>query len=92
MLEALALSSALALSEPGNWPGVDESVVEKIAAEAGRKPRRPFIDTDRGDLLLFVFLTAGIAGGFALGYYYRVLFGERLGAAPAGPEVSDGPR
>jgi cobalt/nickel transport system permease protein len=90
MLDALALSAALTLAEPGDWPGVDESVVEKVAAEAGRKPRRPYIDTDRGDLLLFVFLSAGIVGGFFLGYSYRVLFGERLGAAAH--EAGDGPR
>jgi hypothetical protein len=79
MLEALLLSGALAGAEP-SWPGVDEAVVEKIAAEAGRHARRPFIDTDRGDLLLFVFLSAGIVGGFAIGYTNRQLFVERVGA------------
>jgi hypothetical protein len=56
------------------WPGVDEKVVEKFAHEAGRPPREPLIDTDRGDLLLFVFLVAGAAGGFVAGYCYRSLF------------------
>jgi hypothetical protein len=55
------------------WQGVDESVVEKYAKEYGREARKPFIDTDRGDLLLFVFLVAGSVGGFAAGYYWRVL-------------------
>jgi hypothetical protein len=81
MLEALLLSGALS-AEP-SWPGVDEAVVEKIAAEAGRPKRRPFIDTDRGDLLLFVFLSAGIVGGFAFGYSYRQLFVEKVGAEDA---------
>jgi hypothetical protein len=72
MLDALALAAVLD-GEPA-WPGVDETVVAKVAAEAGRAPRKPFIE---GDLLLFTFLMAGIAGGFALGYAYRGLFIER---------------
>ncbi len=55
------------------WSGVDESVVEKIAGEHGRKAREPLINTDKGDLLLFVFLLAGAVGGFTAGYYWRVL-------------------
>ncbi len=55
------------------WPGVDESVVEKISREHGRESCDPLINTDQGDLLLFVFLLAGAAGGFAAGYYWRVL-------------------
>ncbi|MCL4456966.1 MAG: cobalt ABC transporter permease [Nitrospirae bacterium] len=59
------------------WPGVDESVVEKFAKEHGREAREPFINTDQGDLLLFVFLLAGTAGGFIAGYYWRVLLEQK---------------
>ena len=55
------------------WPGVDESVVEKFASERGREAHDPLINTDQGDLLLFVFLLAGTIGGFAAGYYWRML-------------------
>ncbi len=55
------------------WQGVDESVVEKYAKEYGREARKPFINTDQGDLLLFAFLVAGSVGGFAAGYYWRAL-------------------
>ena len=55
------------------WPGVDEVVIEKYAEEAGRPPRDAFINTDQGDLLLFVFLLAGAIGGFVAGYSYRSL-------------------
>jgi cobalt/nickel transport system permease protein len=54
------------------WAGVDETVVARVAAEAGRTPSKG----ESGDLLLFAFLCAGIVGGFALGYFYRVLFVE----------------
>lgn len=59
------------------WSGVDETVVEKFASEAGRKAWVPFINTDQGDLLLFVFLLAGVVGGFVLGYFYRKLFSKK---------------
>jgi cobalt/nickel transport system permease protein len=55
------------------WPGVDKAVVEKFATEHGREAKRNLINTDQGDLLLFVFLIAGAAGGFAGGYYWRIL-------------------
>ncbi len=55
------------------WPGVDESVVEKFAKEHGREAREPLINTDQGDILLFVFLIAGAAGGFAAGYCWKTL-------------------
>jgi cobalt/nickel transport protein len=55
------------------WAGVDDAVVAKIAAAAGRHARAPLLE---GDLLLFAFLVAGIVGGFVLGYGFRKLFVE----------------
>ncbi len=59
------------------WPGVDESVVEKYAKEHGREAHGPLINTDQGDMLLFVFLIAGAIGGFAAGYCWRMLMTEK---------------
>ncbi len=70
-------SSAWAEEKAGKWPGIDTSVVEKIAKEHGREAREPIINTDQGDLLLFVFLLAGAVGGFAAGYYWRKLISEK---------------
>lgn len=70
-------TTMLGLFPVTKWDGVDKTIVERFAKESGRAPWSPFINTDQGDLLLFVFLLAGIAGGFVLGYYYRKLFGER---------------
>jgi hypothetical protein len=61
---------------PRPWPGVDEAVVQKIAKEHNREARPPVIE---GDLLLLLFLLAGAIGGFAGGYYWRVLVSERKG-------------
>lgn len=81
LLLAAALSLASINPRPAlcaeKWTGVDEAVVEKIAKEHGRQAHRPLIDTDQGDLLLFVFLLAGAAGGFAAGYYWRMLIAEK---------------
>lgn len=72
------LSSATVYSQQAEpekkWPGVDEVVVGKFAAEAGRPARTPYINTDQGDLLLFVFLGAGFLSGFTMGYFYKELF------------------
>ncbi|NQT21379.1 MAG: cobalt ABC transporter permease [Planctomycetes bacterium] len=71
----MLLAAGLYLSAAeGDWPGVDETVVEKFAEEAGRPPREPYMNTDKGDLLLFLFLVAGAAGGFVSGYCFRELF------------------
>jgi len=58
------------------WSGVDETVVEKYAEAYGRSAREPLINTDQGDLLLFVFCLAGTIGGFVMGYSFRKFFHE----------------
>ncbi|MEO8178055.1 MAG: cobalt transporter [Deltaproteobacteria bacterium] len=74
---------ARAASEPAaGWPGVDESVIEKVAAEAGRTPR-PLLFEIEGDLGLFLFLCAGIVGGSIFGYCFRMLFVERVDERPS---------
>ncbi|PKN16615.1 MAG: cobalt ABC transporter permease [Deltaproteobacteria bacterium HGW-Deltaproteobacteria-23] len=62
---------------PKSWVGVDEAVVEKVAKEHGREAKPSLINTDKGDLLLFVFLIAGSVGGFVGGYYWRMLVSEK---------------
>ncbi len=73
-LTFLPMASPLPASAAPDWDGVDKKVVEKFASDAGRSPREPLINTDRGDLLLFVFLVAGAVGGFVAGYCFRALF------------------
>ncbi len=84
MVALAAAIAAISLSLLGfageaaaKWSGVDEAVVEKYAAQYGRSARDPLINTDQGDLLLFVFALAGSVGGFVCGYYWRKLFGEK---------------
>lgn len=73
----LAVMLVSAVKAEAAWQGVDESVVEKLAEQAGRPARPPLINTDQGDLLLFMFLLAGTTGGFIGGYFFRGLFAPR---------------
>lgn len=73
----LVLCTTAPCPAESTWEGVDKTVVEKIAAEAGHPAREPYLNTDRGDLLLFLFLVAGAAGGFVAGYTFRELFPRR---------------
>jgi len=77
----LFLGTAAVAAEQGKqeeqqpkWPGVDETVVGKYAKELGRPPRDPYINTDQGDMLLFLFALAGTGGGFVMGYYWHKIF------------------
>ena len=75
LLCAILMFPAMALAGERNekWEGVDKAVVERIAKEQGREASEPFINTEQGDLMLFLFLTAGAVGGFIAGYSYRAL-------------------
>ncbi|HKI16878.1 MAG TPA: hypothetical protein VKA15_03320 [Isosphaeraceae bacterium] len=74
------------MSDPPPWEGVDKVVVEKVAAQAGHPARKPLINTDQGDLLLFLFLLAGAIGGFIIGYTFRALFPPRRTTSDQKPE------
>lgn len=77
IIVCLFMLAAQPAAAANKWDGVDVSVVEKYAAENGRAARTPYINTDQGDLLLFVFLLAGAVGGFAAGYYWKTLISEK---------------
>lgn len=68
----LALSPSLSNANE-KWSGVDETVVESFAEKYNRGAKGPLINTDQGDLLLFVFFLAGSGGGFLAGYSWRRL-------------------
>ena len=73
----LTLSQGVTEGAEGPWGGVDVTVIEQYAVDAGREAREPFINTDQGDMLLFVFALGGAVGGFVMGYYWRRLVSEK---------------
>jgi cobalt/nickel transport system permease protein len=66
----------------GDWVGIDEGVMERVAEEQGRPARTPFINTDVGDLLLFVFFGGALVAGGLIGWVVRGLLGGRVGRRP----------
>ena len=76
---ALAVAAAVAVwgvvwavaVSAGNWVGIDEGIMERVAAEQGRAARSPFINTDVGDLLLYVFFFGSLVAGGAIGWIVR---------------------
>jgi ABC-type cobalt transport system substrate-binding protein len=85
----LLLLSAAVSPAAEKWQGIDDSVINKYAAEKGREPKAPLFNTDQGDLLLFVFLLAGAAGGFVAGYYWKTLIsgGKKQGCPDEPPKT-----
>ena len=75
-IEGVELEETVASEEEGKWTGIDVSIVGKYAEKYGRPPRDPYINTDQGDLLLFVFTFFGLVGGIIIGYNFRKLFVE----------------
>lgn len=64
-----------------SMPGQDETVsgiADKYAQEVGAGEREPYINTDKGDLLLFVFALGGATAGFVIGYNWRDIFGKQV--------------
>ncbi len=75
-IENIEAEITTASEEEGKWTGIDVSIVGKYAENYGHPPRDPYINTDQGDLLLFVFTFFGLVGGIIIGYNFRKLFVE----------------
>ncbi len=66
--------------ESGGMLGMDEAVNEKLAEEAGKAARSPFIDTESmGDVWNALLLLAGGGCGFVIGRGWHIMFGEGKG-------------
>lgn len=67
--------------------GADEkigAVVKQYAEKAGVSEREPYINTDKGDILLFLFCISGLIAGFYLGYNWKKIISEKPDISEAG--------
>jgi cobalt/nickel transport system permease protein len=61
-------------STPNSFSGMDEAVNEKLAEDAGLKPKDPYINTESmGDLWNAVLLLAGGVCGFVIGRWWHLI-------------------
>jgi hypothetical protein len=70
--------SELRTDGAARYSGMDEAVNEKLAQNAGRAAREPYIDTEgMGDLWNLLLLSAGGVCGFIVGKYGHLLWGRK---------------
>ncbi len=70
-----------------SFTGMDEAVNEKFAADAGREPKDPFINTEAmGDLWNTLLLTAGGVCGFIIGRYWHLISKKKISLKPGSGE------
>lgn len=64
--------------QPAAFPGLDSSVNEALAEEAGLPARDPLINTEAmGELWNLLLLAAGAVCGFIVGRYWDQIWGRR---------------
>lgn len=89
-LPLAAQTSVPAAAESVGMPGMDEAVNERMAEDAGRAPRDPYLNTEAmGDVWNLILLGAGAVCGFIIGRWWHLLFGGRKTEGreePAPPE------
>ncbi|MHB8172651.1 MAG: hypothetical protein ACYDG6_14105 [Thermincolia bacterium] len=79
LMAIFAVATIISLAMGHSFSGVDEIVnveINQLSIAAGAGERDPFINTDQGNLLLFLFLLSGLVVGFYLGYQWRGIFGK----------------
>ncbi len=70
-----------------SFPGMDEAVNEKLAVDAGREPKDPFLNTEAmGDLWNTLLLTAGGVCGFIVGRYWHLISKSNISVRPGSRE------
>lgn len=74
---SIAFSGETTVREEGSWSDATDILSRKAADQAGREARKPFINTEQGNMLVFFFTLGGVAAGFIIGYNWRRLLAEK---------------
>jgi hypothetical protein len=77
----LALVGSVALSgnvvrEKGLWSDATDVLSSQAAEQVGREAQVPFINTEKGNMLVFFFALGGVIAGSIIGYNWRVIMAD----------------
>ena len=76
---SIALSGENTVREKGLWSDATDILSGQAAAQVGREARAPFINTEKGNMLVFFFALGGVAAGFTIGYNWRMVLTDKAG-------------
>ena len=75
-----ALSDNNVVKEKGLWSDATDVLSGQAAGQVGREARSPYINTEKGNMLVFFFALGGVAAGFAIGYNWRMVLPYKAGS------------
>ncbi len=76
---SVALSDKNVVREKGLWSDATDVLSIQAAEQVGREARAPFINTEKGNMLVFFFALGGVAAGFTIGYNWRMVLAGKAG-------------
>ncbi len=76
---SVALSDKNVVREKGLWSDATDVLSGQAAEQVGREARAPFINTEKGNMLVFFFALGGVAAGSTIGYNWRMILADKAG-------------
>ncbi len=76
---SVALSDKNVIREKGLWSDATDVLSGQAAEQVGREARAPFLNTEKGNMLVFFFALGGVAAGFTIGYNWRMILADKAG-------------
>ncbi len=76
---SVALSDKNVVREKGLWSDATDVLSGRAAEQVGRKAQAPFINTEKGNMLVFFFALGGVTAGLTIGYNWRKILAGRAG-------------
>jgi cobalt/nickel transport system permease protein/cobalt/nickel transport protein len=74
---SIALFGETTVREKGLWSDATDVLSSQAAKQVEREARAPFINTEKGNRLVFFFALAGVATGFTIGYNWRTVLADQ---------------
>ena len=77
IIGSVVLSDKNVVREKGLWSDATDVLSRQAAERAGREARAPFINTEKGNMLVFFFALGGVVAGSAVGYNWRIILAAK---------------